>query len=300
MTARTSREVKRPTQPKPSNRKKSGEVAAKGSISTLADRAVTRGRAVLVHGEQSAGKTVLAIQKAPKPILVLDCDNGLDSVVGIDLDDQVDIWEPLNGIEYTWEDLDNFRNYVKAGEWQKDYKVIVVDNVTAAQKPIIRGAMNEVLGRLDPEKRATRDEDVPSQSDWGKIYRMMDEWVRNIRDVKRRGVHVVFTAGTREWMDTDAEIQRLMPDIEGRERNQITTHMDAVGWLEIDDGERLLHLAPTGAVIVKLRLPVSRHGEIPESIKDPDFVKMMEIVQIVGGGKTIKSRTPNKKPTRKK
>ena len=173
-------------------------------------------------------------------------------------------------------------------------EVIVVDNVTAAQKPIIRGAMDEVLGRLDPDRRAGRDADVPSQSDWGKIYRMMDEWVRNIRDVKRRGVHVVFTAGTREWLDTDSEIQRLMPDIEGRERNQITTHMDAVGWLEIDDGVRFLHLAPTGAVIVKLRLPVSRHGEVPDSIEDPDFVKMMKIVQIVGGEKTTKRPSPRK------
>jgi hypothetical protein len=151
--------------------------------------------------------------------------------------------------------------------------------------------MDEVLGRLDPDRRAQRDADVPSQSDWGKIYRMMDEWIRNIRDAKRRGVHVVFTSGTKEWLDTDAGIQRIMPDIEGRERNQITTHMDAVGWLEIDDGERFLHLAPTGAVITKLRLPVNRHMEAPESIQDPDFVKMMEVVQIVGGAKSKAKKT---------
>jgi hypothetical protein len=132
---------------------------------------------------------------------------------------------------------------------------------------------------------------------------MMDEWIRNIRDVKRRGVHIIFTSGTREWLDTDAGIQRIMPDIEGRERNQITTHMDAVGWLEIEDDERYLHLAPTGAVIVKLRLPVSRHGNIPESIKNPDFISMMKIVEIVGEEASSKKATGSKatkKPIKKK
>lgn len=305
MTSRTSRQPQRPEKPQASNRNKSGNAAAKVSLSTLADRTATRGRAVLVHGEQSAGKTVLAIKEAPKPVLVLDCDNGLDSVLGIDLDDQVVIWEPANGMEYTWQDLDNFRNYVRSGDWEHDYQVIVVDNLTAAQKPIIRAAMDEVIGRItDPEKAAQRDHDVPSQSDWGKIYRMMDEWIRNIRDAKRRGVHVVFTAGTKEWLDTDSEVQRLMPDIEGRERNQVTTHMDAVGWLEIDDGERFLHLAPQGAVITKLRLPASRHGNVPDSIKDPDFVKMMKVVQIVGEEATPKKKAttaaPSKKQVRRK
>lgn len=300
MTARTGRDVKRPSTTKQSNRAKSGNKAAVSQLSTLADRKATRGRAVLIHGEQSAGKTVLAIAEAPKPLLVLDCDNGLDSVIGVDLDDQVIIWEPSNGIEYTWQDLDYFRNYVRSGDWQHDYQTVVVDNLTAAQKPIIRGAMDEVIARLDPEKAERRDPDVPSQSDWGKIYRMMDEWVRNIRDVKRRGVHVVFTSGTREWLDTDAGIDRIMPDIEGRERNQITTHMDAVGWLEIDDGVRYLHLAPTGAVITKLRLPVNRHYEVPESIENPDFTKMMDIVQIIGEEEPSRAKKKPKTSTAKK
>lgn len=290
--------MQRPPQPRQSTAAQSGNAAANGQLSTLRDRAATRGRAVLIHGEQSAGKTVLAIQHAPKPLLVLDCDNGLDSVIGVDLDDQIDIWEPSNGVEYNWDDLDAFRNYVRAGNWRKNYQTIVVDNVTAAQKPIIRGSMDQVIARLDPDKRVNRDPDVPSQQDWGKIYRVMDEWIRNIRDVKRRGVHVIFTSGTREWLDTDAGIQRIMPDIEGRERNQITTHMDAVGWLEIDDGTRFLHLAPTGAVIVKLRLPVSRHGKIPESIENPDFIKMMKVVQIVQGG-DVKSKSKSTKTTKK-
>lgn len=293
----------RPEQKLASARAVSGDAAAGAQLSTLKERAATRGRAVLIHGEQSAGKTVCAIQKAPRPILVLDCDNGLDSVIGVDLDDQIDIWEPADGIEYTWADLDNFRNYVRAGKWRKPYETIVVDNVTAAQKPIIRGAMEEVIARLDEDRQASRDMDVPSQQDWGKIYRMMDEWIRNLRDVKRRGVHIIFTAGTREWMDTDAGVQRIMPDIEGRERNQITTHMDAVGWLEIDNGVRYLHLAPTGAVITKIRLPVNRHHEVPESIEDPDFIKMMKVVEIVGGApskaKATKKTAGKKKLLRK-
>ncbi len=298
MTARTGKEVKRPASTKQSARAKSGNTAAKKRLSTLTDRQATSGRAVLIHGDQSAGKTVLAILKAPKPLLVIDVDNGLDSVMGMVGSDKVQIWEPSSGVEYTYEDLDEYRNYIMAGDWDMPYKTIVTDNVTAAQKPFIRYAIDEAMKR-NPD--TPRDPDIPTRQDWGKIYRMMDEWVRNIRDVKRRGVHAIFTSGTREWMDEDQGILRIMPDIEGRERNQITTHMDAVGYLEIEDDQRVLHLAPTGAVITKIRLPVDRHDEMPDAIEDPDFIKMMKVVEIVSkeaGKKTNKSST--KKATKKK
>ncbi len=300
--ARTGKEVKRADKPKPSARAKSGNEAAERNLTTLTDRQATSGRAVLVHGDQSAGKTCLAILKAPKPLLVLDVDNGLDSVIGMVGSDKVQIWQPSDGIEYTYSDLDEYRNYVMSGDWDMPYKTIVTDNVTAAQKPFIRYAIDEAMNRMAPEKRAARDPDIPTQQDWGKIYRMMDTWVRNIRDVKRRGVHCIFTSGTREWMDDDQGILRIMPDIEGRERNQITTHMDAVGYLEIEDDERVLHLGPTGAVITKIRLPVNRHNNVPDSIIDPDFIKMMKVVEIVSKEaekKASTTSTKKKKATKK-
>ena len=96
-------------------------------------------------------------------------------------------------------------------------------------------------------------------------------------------------------MDDDQGILRIMPDIEGRERNQITTHMDAVGYLEIEDDERVLHLGPTGAVITKIRLPVNRHNNVPDSIIDPDFIKMMKVVEIVSKEAEKKASTSSKK-----
>ncbi len=303
--ARTGKEVKRPAaKPKQSARAKSGNEAAKRNLTTLTDRQATSGRAVLIHGDQSAGKTVLAILMAPKPLLVVDVDNGLDSVLGMVDSDLVQIWQPSDGIEYTYNDLDEYRNYIMSGDWEMPYKTIVTDNVTAAQKPFIRYAIDQALGRMSPEKAAARDPDIPTQQDWGKIYRMMDTWIRNIRDVKRRGVHCIFTSGTREWMDDDQGVLRIMPDIEGRERNQITTHMDAVGYLEIEDDERVLHLGPTGAVITKIRLPVNRHNNVPDSITNPDFIKMMKIVEIISKEEEEKrtgtTSTKKKKATRKK
>lgn len=299
MTTRTGRQVNRKSStPKQSARAKSGNAAANKHLSTLTERQATSGRAVLIHGDQSAGKTCLAILKAPKPLLVLDVDNGLDSVIGMVGSDKVQIWEPSSGVDYTYEDLDEYRNYIMVGDWSMPYKTIVTDNVTSAQKPFIRFAIDEAIRRMGPEKAANRDPDIPTQQDWGKIYRMMDEWIRNIRDVKRRGVHCIFTSGTREWMDDDQGVLRIMPDIEGRERNQITTHMDAVGYLEIEEDERVLHLGPTGAVITKIRLPVNRHNNVPDSITNPDFVKMMKIVEIVA--KEVEERKPRKSSTKKK
>lgn len=279
MAARTSRKVTRPANPKQSARAKSSNAASQSRLTTLSEHGLTSGRCILIHGDTGAGKTVLAIEKATRPMLVLDCDTGLDSVIGTSGSDKIDIWGPAEGeSELTWEDMDEFRNYLLAGDWHQPYKVIVVDNVTAGQKPVIVSCIEEAMDRLDEDKRASRDPDIPSQQDWGKIYRRMDRWIRDVKSVKRRGVHVIFTAGTREWMDEAEGYTKLMPNLEGQERNQIATHMDAVGWLEADEDGRRLHLAPSGAFVTKVRLPVEHHGKIPDAVEDPNFDSMMEAV----------------------
>lgn len=289
--ARTSRPVNRPAKPKQSSRAQTGNAAAESRLTTLEDYATTTGRAILVHGPSGSGKTVLAIHKAPRPTLVLDCDNGLDSVLGTNDMRGVKLWKPGDGrVHYNWEDLDEFRNYVKAGDWIDDYKAIVVDNTTTAQKPIIRSVIDDMIERAQQKKATGDDEDDtgidpdnPSRQGWGKIYRRIDTWVTDIRDAKRRGPHVIFTAGTSEWMDTQEGYSRLMPDIEGKERNQIATHFDAVMWLEADEDGRRLYVAPQGAFITKVRLPVSRHGDVPDIIEDPEFDDMIKAAKLVEG-----------------
>ena len=301
MTSRTSKPVRRPDNPTKSARAVSGNAAAESRLTTFADRVATTGRSVLIHAVGGSGKTVLAIHKAPRPTLVLDCDNGLDSVIGTDDMEDIILWEPRNRVDYDWEDLDEFRNYVKAGEWRHDYQSIVVDNATAAQKPVIRSVIDEMTEKAaqkaQGEDEVVVDPDNPSRQGWGKIYRRLDKWITDIRDAKRRGPHVIFTAGTSEWMDTAEGYTRMMPDIEGKERNQISTHFDAVMWLESDDDGRRLYVAPSGAFITKVRLPVSRHDKVPDVIEDPDFNSMIAATKLEGGSKTAgpkKVRRPKK------
>ena len=287
MAAKTSRPVKRPKKPRTSNKAKAGNAAASSRLQSMSDHKASAGKAVLIHGPTGSGKTTLAIHKAPRPILVLDADGGLDSVDGTTDEDQIDLWGGDDEID--WASLDEFRDFIMSGDW--NYKTIVADNLTAIQKPIIRYAIDQSMARLNEEKRALRDPDVPSQQDWGKIYRMMDRWIVDIKSVaKRKKVHIVFTAGTREWLDEDAGYSKMMPNLEGQERNQIATHMDAVGWLEADEDGRRLHLAPSGAFITKLRLPVANHGQVPDEIEDPDFKKMISAMQ----GKKIQNRRTKK------
>lgn len=275
--AATSRKVKRPSNPRQSTRAKTGSAAAQKYSRKLSDLEETAGKAILIHGPTGSGKTTLAIHKAPRPILVLNADNGLDSIIGTSRSDDIEVWEPKVG-DIDWEIVDEFRNYVVSGDWQLPFKTIVADNVTAIQKPVIVEAIQIEIGRLDPEKAAMRDPDIPTQGGWGKIYRMLDKWIRDVKSVKRLGVHVVFTAGTSEWMDEEAGYSKMMPDIEGKERNQIATHMDAVGWLDSDEEGRSLHLAPSGAFITKVRLPIASHGQEPDEIKNPDFRKMISAI----------------------
>lgn len=240
----------------------------------------------------------MAIEKAPRPLLVLDCDTGLDSVIGSAGSAKVDIWGPSAGeTELNWDDMDEFRNYLLAGDWRHPYKVVVIDNITAGQKPVIVSCIEEALDRLDDDARAKRDPDIPSQQDWGKIYRRMDRWIRDVKSIKRRGVHVIFTAGTREWMDEAEGYTKLMPNLEGQERNQIATHMDAVGWLEADEDGRRLHLAPSGAFVTKVRLPIASHGKIPDAVESPDFNSMLEAV-IGLEKKEVRKTKPKAKTTR--
>lgn len=294
MTARTSKPVQRPRQPRKSQASQKAQASVPGNLTTLSEHEVSSGKAVLIHGSTGAGKTVLSIHKAPRPVLVLDADTGLDSVHGTEDDDQVQLWGPADGrTDMTWEDLDNFRHYVKSGDWQMDYKTIVCDNLTAGQKPVIVEAIEQSIARItDDKKRELRDPDIPSQQDWGKVYRMLDQWVRDVKSVKRRGVHVIFTMGTREWMDENEGYTKFMPNLEGQERNQIATHMDAVGYLESDEDGRRLILAPSGSMITKVRLPVARHNRVPDAIEDPDFDKM---IRAVAGLDNKEDRKPSRK-----
>ena len=295
--ARTSRVVKRPKTPPTSERKQQGDDAAGRHLTTLAEHEVDTGRSVLIHGETNSGKTVLAIHKADRPILVLDCDNGLDSVYGTTSDKKVQIWGPVPGeVEMTWKVLEDFRSYLLAGHWQLPYKAIVVDNVTAAQKPLIRWAIDQAIARASDGKRDLIDPDIPSQQSWGKIYRVFDQWIRDIISVKRRGVHIIFTAGTREWLDDNAGFTKLMPNLEGQVRNQISSHFDAVGFLESDEEGRRLSLAPSGATITKVRLPVAKHKNVPDTIKNPDFKKMMVAVAGLPETKEKDKKTMTRKP----
>lgn len=261
----------------------------------------SQGKAILIHGETGVGKTVLSIKKAPRPLLALDADNGLDSVIGVEGDDQVYVWRPPAGeSELSWDDIDSFRNYVKAGEWDAQFKIIVADNLTALQKPIITHVIGEARARInDPKQLELRSEHTPTKQDWGEIYRIMDKWIRDVRDGgKRRGAHVIFTAGTRDWLDENAGYTKLFPNIEGAERSQIASHMDIVGYLEQEDGVRRLQLAPSGAIIAKVRLPADRHDRVPDEIIDPDFQKLMAEVKKGGGTPPPRQRKTTSKPTR--
>ena len=303
MAAKTSRTINRPAKPRASNRSVAANKTASTALGTLSERQASVGRAVLIHAISGAGKTVLAIHKAPRPILVLDCDNGLDSIEGTEDSDNIHVWSPSFGSEFVWEDLDMFRNYVKSGDWSLPYKTIVVDNVTAAQAPVISWSINELIVKAQSSQDggpSKIDPDVPSQQGWGKIYRVMDKWIREIRDAKRTGVNVIFTSGTAEWMDKSEGFVKLMPDLEGKVRTRITTHMDAVGYLESDDDGRRLYLGPNGSFITKVRLPIKAHGKLPEAVENPDFNSMMDAVKIVERKAKKKSRPLVSQTTKKK
>jgi hypothetical protein len=182
------------------------------------------------------------------------------------------------------------------------YKVIVVDNITAGQKPVIRSVQQERIERKAKGSSSDDDSgdvslDQVTRPDWGNVYRRYDKWITDIKSAKLRGVDVVFTAGTREWFDANAGWDKLMPNLEGAERDQIASHMDAVLWLESDEDGRRLHLAPSGAFITKVRVPVSQHDRVPDVIEKPTYKTMMAAVKEMEEDEAAK---PKRKTTTKR
>ena len=307
MTAKTSRKVERPKKPRASARKTSGNKAAGRRLSTFDNYEASSGSALLLHSHTGAGKTVLVVKESPRPMLIIDLDFGMDSVIGAKRSELIHRWTPAPGDPWTWEVMDEFRNYVLDGDWEMPYKVIVVDNITVGQKPVIRSVQNERIERKAKGSSSNDDDDGGNISldqvtkpDWGNVYRRYDRWITDIRSAKSRGVDVIFTAGTREWFDANAGYDKLMPNLEGAERDQIATHMDAVLFLENDDDGRRLHLAPSGAFITKVRVPIAQHDQIPDVIEKPTYKTMMAAVRRIEEDKTAKRKPTTKKARQNK
>ncbi len=133
---------------------------------------------MLIYGRSGAGKTRLAAT-APN-VLLMDIDEKGTKSTKKDLDPlSIRIASVDEFVETYW--------YLQSGE--HEHLSVAIDGVTGLQNMFL----NYVLGEqamLD----ASRDPDMPSRQVYGKVSKLMKNWITNYRNLD---MHVVFTALTR-------------------------------------------------------------------------------------------------------
>jgi hypothetical protein len=189
-------------------------------------------RAILVHGDSGAGKSLL-LTSAPRG-LVLAVDNTLDTAKLAGR--ECEVW-PVNA----WEDCRECYLYLLRGG-HNDYEWFGVDNVTVGQ----RLNMDELLKIEYDRSNGKRDPDIPTRNDYLKNQK---NFLRFIQAVNALPMKVMFSAWSM-WSGEEAGLGQRIPALHGGKgefSNAICAEMRAVGYMAANEetGKRGIAWKPT-------------------------------------------------------
>jgi hypothetical protein len=207
---------------------------------------------VLVYGHPGVGKTTFAA--ISKDVLLADVEGGANflSLRGIKVD-TVRIQK--------WADLEDLYKMVKEGKW----KTVAIDPI------------GELLDKLIEELKATGYCDSKGASmtiqGWGVAKDKFKKMIRRFRDLD---VNLILVAHSAEKKTEESLIVR--PKLQASLEEDVCAMMNLVGYLKVEKGsdkklKRRLLCQPTDCYYAK-----DRTGTLPESIEDPTFDKVQEIV----------------------
>lgn len=209
----------------------------------------------LIYAESGSGKTILSgsASMVPDmaPVLLIDIEGGTLSL----RDFYPDV--PVVRVE-TWTQLQRVYDRLYSG--QEQYKTVIVDSLTEAQK----FSMQEIMRKAVKED-STIDPDVPRMRDWGKNIEQMRRFTRALRDLP---INVIYTALAIVDKDEQTGKQITRPSFNGKLAGEIPAFMDTVLYLYIKErGEvqqRLLLTKKTGRHLAK-----DRSNRLPAIIENP-------------------------------
>lgn len=244
-------------------------------------------RSFVLYGRSGTGKTTLA-STFPGPLLLLDVkDEGTDSVSDVPDLDVMDV--------ASLEDFE--RAYWWLKKHPKKYKTVIIDTVSQLQSI----AVQEIAGDKAKGKKKAGDWGSMTKRDWADVAAVMKEWLVNYRDLSKLGINVVFIAQDRvfNFNEEDDAIDEgmLAPEVgPGLSPSIAKTLNAAVSMIgntfirtrevkkEVDGKkvtrrktEYCLRVGPSPVYITKVRKP--REYEAPELIVNPDYDKIMDIIQ---------------------
>lgn len=178
----------------------------------------------MIYGVPGGGKTTLALS-APK-VLLIDTDNGVTRVEKRLWPDTVQVKGYADVLGVLKEDLSAYDTLVidtagKLVDYMADYAM--------AQNPAYR-----------------QNDGSLTQKGWGAIKAMFKDLFRNM---EKMGKNLIFVAHEKE--ERDGETRILRPDIAGSAKNDLIKELDFMGYLDIVNDKRTLHLSPTAKFYAK-------------------------------------------------
>lgn len=219
---------------------------------------------MLIYGEAGVGKTWLAGSASRVPamrnVLYLDAEAGKTTLRE---HPNVEILPARR-----WEDYINVYQALRAGG--HNYNTVVLDSLSE----ILEIAKDQVMVEMkaDPENES-RDEDIPSIREWGKLQVRLLRLIRLYRDLP---MHVIFIAHA-ERVQLKSGKHKWMPLLNGKLQMKVPQIPDIVFFMynqEVDGQQRRLMLtSQTDIAVAKVR-----GANMPQIIGADETVTMQTIL----------------------
>lgn len=236
---------------------------------------------MLCYGKANTGKTVFSCS-FPKPLLLVDIkEEGEDSVTDVE-GDIIHIEE--------WQELEDLYWELRDGDLAGKYKSLVLDQLTAMQ------ALGMAKIRADIGQKPN---EVFSQRSWGRLSGLMQEWIYNFRELKKRQMHICFNAHERLRESDQEDDDRIAPSVGSNLMSSVASFVNgAVSVIgntfireEYDkkakttDYKYCMRLGPHAYYATKIRRPVSA-GPPPSVLENPSFDKVFALT--AGGNPEVR------------
>lgn len=238
-----------------------------------------------VYGRAGTGKTVFA-STFPKPILLLDIkERGTESISDVE------------GVEVLhvkdWRDVEQAYWMLKSGK--SKYKTIVIDHLSQLQS----------LGMdMIREESNKGPDDMFSKRDWGRLSGLLQQWIFNYRQLWDEKMHVCFIAHERANTGDEGIDDQIDPSVGPRLMPSAASFLNgavsAIGntyirEIEVGEGKDkeskiqfCMRVGPNPIYAAKIRRPRSAPGEIPDTIVNPSFEKVLKLAR---GEELVKRKT---------
>lgn len=173
---------------------------------------------LLAYAKNGMGKTRLGAS-GPRKVLLIDCnEKGSLSVRHFD---GVEVF-PLD----VWTDVDLAYWFLHKGD--HEYQTVVIDTVTSLAQLCMKFVLGDEASR-DP----TRDPDMPTKREWGKVGELMRTVILNFRNLP---MHVVFLAQERKGFTDDEDSEpEVFPEVSPSVRSTLTASVDIIGHLYVKE-----------------------------------------------------------------